>query len=54
MPRVVEHHSKLESDDTRVALALGMCLVFAWAAYKVGGLADVTGAFLAGVMISRT
>jgi Kef-type K+ transport system membrane component KefB len=54
MPRLVEHHTRLESDDTRVALVLGMCLVFAWAAYKIGGLADVTGAFLAGVMISRT
>jgi Kef-type K+ transport system membrane component KefB len=54
MPRVVEHHTRLESDDTRVALALGLALVFAWAAFKVGGLADVTGAFLAGVMLSRT
>jgi len=54
MPLVVEHHTRLESDDTRVALALGLALVFAWAAYKLGGLADVTGAFLAGVMLSRT
>lgn len=54
MPLVVEHHSKLESADTRVALALAMALSFAWVAYRLGGLADVTGAFLAGVMLSRT
>jgi Kef-type K+ transport system membrane component KefB len=54
MPRLVQHHSRLESDDTRVALALGLALAFAWAAFKLGGLADVTGAFLAGVMLSRT
>ena len=54
MPRIVEHHTRLESDDTRVALALGMALLFAWTAFKLGGLADVTGAFLAGVMLSRT
>ncbi len=54
MPLIVEHHTRIESDDTRVALALGGALLFAWAAFKVGGLADVTGAFLAGVMLSRT
>ncbi len=54
MPRLVAHHYRLESDDTRVALALGLALAFSWAAFRLGGLADVTGAFLAGVMLSRT
>lgn len=54
MPLIVEHHTRIENPDTRVAAALAMALGFAWLAYKVGGLADVTGAFLAGVMLSRT
>jgi Kef-type K+ transport system membrane component KefB len=54
MPLVAEHHTRLESADTRVALALAMALAFSWVAYRVGGLADVTGAFLAGVMLART
>lgn len=54
MPLIAEHHTRIESPDTRTALALAMALGFAWMAYKVGGLADVTGAFLAGVMLART
>jgi Kef-type K+ transport system membrane component KefB len=54
MPLVVQHHARIDSADTRVAMALAAALAFAWAAYKIGGLADVTGAFLAGVMLSRT
>lgn len=54
MPWVVEHHTRIESPDTRVAVGLSLALGFAWAAYEVGGLADVTGAFLAGMMLSRT
>jgi Kef-type K+ transport system membrane component KefB len=54
MPLVVEHHTRIENPDTRVAAALAMALGLAWLAYKVGGLADVTGAFLAGVMLART
>jgi Kef-type K+ transport system membrane component KefB len=54
MPLVVQHHERIESPDTRVALALAMALGFAWVASRVGGLADVTGAFLAGVLLART
>jgi Kef-type K+ transport system membrane component KefB len=54
MPLVAQHHDRIESPDTRVAMALAMALSFAWVAYQVGGLAEVTGAFLAGVMLSRT
>lgn len=54
MPRIAEHHTRIESPDTRVAVVLAAALGFAWLAVKVGGLADVTGAFLAGVMLSRT
>lgn len=54
MPLIAEHHTRIESPDTRVALTLAMALGFAWLAYQVGGLAEVTGSFLAGVMLSRT
>ena len=54
MPRVVEHHTR-SSRTTRAWPSPSR-----WrspspgSAYKLGGLADVTGAFLAGVMLSRT
>jgi Kef-type K+ transport system membrane component KefB len=54
MPLILEHHTRIENPDTRVAAALAMALGMAWLAFKVGGLADVTGAFLAGVMLART
>lgn len=54
MPLIAEHHTRIESPDTRVALTLAAALCFAWVAYEVGGLAEVTGSFLAGVMLSRT
>lgn len=54
MPLIAEHHTRIESPDTRVALTLAAALGFAWVAYEVGGLAEVTGSFLAGVMLSRT
>ncbi len=54
MPLILEHHTRIESPDTRTAVALAMALGFAWLAFKLGGLADVTGSFLAGVMLART
>jgi Kef-type K+ transport system membrane component KefB len=54
LPWLLPHHERLGSDDTRVALAIGLALLLAWAAAKLGGLADITGAFLAGLMISES
>ena len=35
-------------------LSLGLCFFYAWAAEALFGIADITGAFLAGMMIART
>ena len=35
-------------------LSLGLCFLYAWAAEALFGIADITGAFLAGMMIART
>lgn len=37
-----------------MALVLAVVLVYAWAAAQLGGLADITGAYLAGLLIGRT
>ena len=34
--------------------SLGICFLYAWAAEALFGIADITGAFLAGMMIART
>jgi Kef-type K+ transport system membrane component KefB len=40
--------------ETRIALVLGIALGFAWAAEHWGGLAAITGAYIAGIMVART
>ncbi len=49
--------NKLEeyfSTETQVALAIAAALAYAWAAEHLGGVASVTGAYMAGLLISRT
>ncbi|MBK6563242.1 cation:proton antiporter [Candidatus Amarobacter glycogenicus] len=46
-----DHHTG-SNRALRALLTLAMALGFAWLAYEVGGLAEVTGSFLAGVMLS--
>lgn len=40
--------------ETQVALALGLAFIYAWFAERYGGLAPITGAYIAGVLVSRT
>ncbi len=42
------------SPDTQLALSLALALTAAWAAERVGGLAPITGAYVAGLLIGRT
>lgn len=37
-----------------IAFALVVCLVYAWSAEELGGVASITGAFLAGLFFART
>lgn len=46
---VHEHHAR----EAGFALILAVVLIYAWAAEALGGLAAITGAYLAGVLIGR-
>ena len=45
---------RLESKEHRYVELLAIMLVFAWAAEALGGLAAISGAYLAGVLFGRT
>jgi Kef-type K+ transport system membrane component KefB len=45
---------KLPISQGLLALALVLCLLYAWAAEVLGGVAGITGAFLVGLLLART
>jgi Kef-type K+ transport system membrane component KefB len=54
VPFVINRIMHLEEGETRIAIVLGIALAFAWAAEHWGGLAAITGAYLAGLLVART
>ena len=54
MPLVIDRILHLEEGETRTALVIGIALMYAWAAEHWGGLAAITGAYIAGLMVART
>jgi Kef-type K+ transport system membrane component KefB len=40
--------------EAQLSMVLAVALVYAWAALHVGGVAEVTGAYLAGLLVART
>jgi len=46
--------SQARSTQITLAAAWSICLVYAWAAESVGQVASITGAYLAGALLSRT
>ena len=53
--KVFKYMSKRWPHTRRLTiLSLGLCFLYAWAAEALFGIADITGAFLAGMMIART
>lgn len=54
VPFIVNRIMHLEESETRIAIVLGIALGFAWAAEQWGGLAAITGAYLAGLLVART
>jgi len=40
--------------ETQLSLVLAVALVYAWAALRLGGVAEVTGAYMAGLLVART
>lgn len=54
LPRVLDRVQHLHEGETRIAVIIGVALVYAWAAEHWGGLAAITGAYIAGVVVQRT
>ncbi len=40
--------------EARIGLVFALILLYAWAAQELGGVAAITGAYLAGILVSRT
>jgi Kef-type K+ transport system membrane component KefB len=51
---VADRLRRTESNEHRFIEVLALMLAFAWAAEAIGGLAAISGAYLAGVLFSRT
>lgn len=53
VPRFIAWIERLPISQGLVAFSLVLCLLFAWAAEVVGGMATITGAFLLGLFLAR-
>ncbi len=54
IPRLGSWVERLPISEGVLALAIVVTLLFAWAAEAIGGVAAITGAFLAGLLFART
>jgi Kef-type K+ transport system membrane component KefB len=54
LPRLVRRVSTLPISEGLIAAVIVTTLIYAWAAEAVGGMAAITGAFLAGLMFAAT
>lgn len=54
LPRLAERSSRLRASEGLLAVSLSAVLILAWAVEYLGGVAAITGAFLAGVGLARS
>jgi Kef-type K+ transport system membrane component KefB len=54
LPWIVERIRHLHDQETRIGILIGIALGYAWAAEHWGGLAAITGAYIAGLVVQRT
>lgn len=54
LPWLAVRAERLPVSQGLIAFALIICLLYAWAAEVVGGMAAITGAFLVGLFLART
>ena len=54
MPKLANWVDELPISRGLIAFAFVVALIYAWTAEAVGGMAAITGAFLAGLMLART
>lgn len=53
VPRIVRWDAHFKTREGWLAVGLGLVLVYSWGAEKLGGVAAITGAYLAGVLVAR-
>lgn len=54
LPRLLPQVSRLQISKGLLAFTLVLCLLYAWSAEVLGGMAAITGAFLVGLFLART
>jgi Kef-type K+ transport system membrane component KefB len=54
IPYVGRHVAARLSTETQLAIVIALALAYAWAAEELGGVAAVTGAYLAGLLVAQT
>ncbi|MCL4867734.1 MAG: cation:proton antiporter [Anaerolineae bacterium] len=54
LPWLARRVERLPINQGLVTFALVICLLYAWAAEEIGGMAAITGAFLVGLFLGRT
>lgn len=54
LPRLIIWIERLPISQSTMAFVLVACLLYAWAAEEIGGMATITGAFLVGLFLART
>ena len=53
VPRLLQWDARLKQREGWLAMGLGMVLIYAWAAERLGGVAPITGAYIAGVLVAK-
>ncbi len=54
VPLMMRHVDRLRGAEVRLGIALALVLFYAWSAEELGGVAAITGAYLAGIALART
>ncbi|MCS6845919.1 MAG: cation:proton antiporter [Caldilineales bacterium] len=54
LPRIARRADRMPISEGLVASSVVLILLYAWAAEVIGGMADITGAFLAGLFLARS
>lgn len=54
LPRLAYWVNRLPISQGMIAFVLVTCLIYAWAAEELGGMAAITGAFMVGLFLART
>jgi Kef-type K+ transport system membrane component KefB len=54
LPRIGKHVAPRLNKETQLAVVIAIALAYAWASEELGGVAAVTGAYMAGLLVAQT